>query len=80
MKGYCSSTTVYFLGEDVEVNYNYTPARSAPIAHCSDQKGFDDEGDAEELEYEVVHGYPAVVETLEGSEDFYQALLEEIRS
>ncbi len=80
MKNYCNSTTVYFLGEDVEVNYNYTPARPAPVAHCSAQAGFDDEGDAEELEYEVAHEYPAIVEFLDDSEDFYQALLEVIRS
>ncbi len=80
MKLFSSSTTVYFLGDEIEVNFRYTPARPAPIAYCSDQPGFDDEGDAEELEYEVIHSYPVIKEFLEEDNDeFYQALLEQVR-
>jgi len=79
MNRYNNSTKVYFLGDDIEVNYNYKPARPAPVAYCPDQAGYSDEGDAEELEYEVAHDYPVIVEFLEDNEDFYQALLEQIR-
>ena len=43
-------------------------------------RGVRDEGDAEELEYEVNHGFPVIVAFLEDNEEFYQSLLETIRS
>lgn len=71
---------VCHLDDEVCVKINsYTPGRPAPIAHCPDSPGFDDEGSAEEVEFEVIHEYPVIVAFLEGDEDFRESVLEECR-
>lgn len=65
---------------------SYTPARPAPFARVPDVPGYDDEGDAEEIEYEAKYPIIECLGTfmdwlnLEENDEFRTIIIEKMRN
>ena len=65
-----NTVTVLWKGFEVEVDVtDYVPSRPAPIASTPDCPGYDDEGDAGEVEFEVRGVSVDCIETVTDSFD-----------
>jgi hypothetical protein len=82
-----ASETIAFHGLTLVVDVaSYTPARPAPPAQTPDCPGYDDEGDAEEIEYEAKYPIIECAETfmeslnLEENDEFRAMIIEKMRN
>ena len=82
----CRSETIEFNGLSVVVDIeSYTPERPVPFAQTPDSPGYDDEGDAEEVEYIAKNPKIECADTfvewlnLDENDEFRAKVLEQLR-